>query len=159
MMISMSLELIGNFNILTTQIWNRLVIHKAMIYTVVMPFKKGYKPWNKGKKSKYDFNQYRRVYLSRHPWVRNWTASKIRAKRLGREHSLKSSDFKILWFRDKAYELKSPSIDRIDNKKGYVAGNCRFIELSENTRNGRLGVKLTKKQKDLAIKNLHWYKK
>lgn len=59
----------------------------------------------------------------------------------------------------KAYELKAPSIDRIDPAKGYIPNNCRFIERSLNSRLGRLGKKLTPEQKDKAIKNLHWYKK
>lgn len=44
-------------------------------------------------------------------------------------------DFKALWFRDKAWLLKNPSIDRIDNNKNYSIENCRFIELSQNIGN------------------------
>lgn len=45
-------------------------------------------------------------------------------------------DFKELWFRDKAYLMKAPSIDRIDNDGNYIFSNCRFIELRENQSNG-----------------------
>ena len=45
---------------------------------------------------------------------------------------------KILWFRDCASKLKRPSLDRIDPNGHYVFENCRFIELSENSRIGRL---------------------
>lgn len=37
-----------------------------------------------------------------------------------------------LWERDKASEMKRPSIDRIDANKDYVLENCRFIEMIEN---------------------------
>lgn len=124
-----------------------------------MQFQKGHIPWNKGKGIKRDVNVYRRTYLAKHPWARKYTSSKISSKPRGLEHALKVKDFKDLWFRDKAYLLKEPSIDRIDPSKGYIQGNCRYIERSENCRLGRLGKKLTEKQKEMAIKNLHWYAK
>jgi len=43
-------------------------------------------------------------------------------------------EVKLLWFRDKAWLLNKPSIDRIDSTKGYSYDNCRFIELSVNLR-------------------------
>lgn len=45
-------------------------------------------------------------------------------------------ELKFLWFRDKAYNLKFPSIDRKDNDKSYELSNCRFIELLENGKKG-----------------------
>lgn len=42
-------------------------------------------------------------------------------------------DIEYLWFRDKAYMLKKPSIDRVNSNGNYTLYNCRFIELSENT--------------------------
>ena len=41
-------------------------------------------------------------------------------------------ELKILWFRDKAYEMKKPSIDRKNSKKNYIFNNCEFIEFNKN---------------------------
>jgi hypothetical protein len=43
-----------------------------------------------------------------------------------------AEELKTLWFRDKAYEMKKPSIDRIDNDGDYCFENCRYIELTDN---------------------------
>lgn len=43
-------------------------------------------------------------------------------------------EIKELWFRDKAWLLERPSIDRIDNDGDYTFENCQFIEISENIR-------------------------
>lgn len=89
---------------------------------------------------------YQKTYLSKNPWAKNWTYSKRRAQVKGWEHTLKVSDFKSLWIRDKAHLLKSPSIDRIDAKKGYIQGNCRFIERSLNISLGNKGIPKPKKK-------------
>ena len=47
-------------------------------------------------------------------------------------------DFKTLWFRDKAYLMRQPSIDRLDSNKNYELSNCRYIETLENRINGIL---------------------
>jgi hypothetical protein len=39
-----------------------------------------------------------------------------------------------LWERDHADKMKQPSIDRFDPRGHYLFSNCRFIELSENSR-------------------------
>ena len=48
---------------------------------------------------------------------------------------LTKEDVKKLWFRDKADNLKYPSIDRKDSNKDYTFNNCRFIEFEKNCMN------------------------
>jgi hypothetical protein len=43
-----------------------------------------------------------------------------------------ASDVEFLWNRDKAYLMKTPSIDRIDTLGNYSVLNCRFIENLDN---------------------------
>ena len=50
----------------------------------------------------------------------------------GIKNYLTREALKILWFRDEAYNLKEPSIDRWDSKLSYTFDNCRFIEFREN---------------------------
>jgi hypothetical protein len=46
-------------------------------------------------------------------------------------------ELKKIWFRDKAYSMERPSIDRINPNKDYVASNCRYLEVSENSGRAR----------------------
>lgn len=45
-----------------------------------------------------------------------------------------SDELEWLWGRDQAWLMKRPSIDRVDPKENYTKENCRYIELSENSR-------------------------
>lgn len=50
----------------------------------------------------------------------------------GIECRLTIEDLLFLWNRDRADQMKSPSVDRIDNGNNYTRDNCRFVEFSEN---------------------------
>ena len=43
-------------------------------------------------------------------------------------------ELKTLWFRDKAYFMEKPSIDREENDGNYEFDNCQYMELSENSK-------------------------
>ena len=47
---------------------------------------------------------------------------------------VKPKQLRALYFRDKAWLLKTPSVDRIDPDKGYSEDNIRWIEWEENRR-------------------------
>ena len=89
-------------------------------------------------------HEYRKEHLKTHPWTKFYMYSKGRAKKRDYEHTLCVADIKVLWFRDEAFKLKAPSIDRINPNKGYIQGNCRFIERSLNSSLGNKGLKKIK---------------
>ncbi len=81
----------------------------------------------------------RKKYFLKRPWAKHYGSARARTcfsnrkyfKR-GLKFAMTLQDFKELWFRDKAYDLVRPSIDRIYSDVGYEKWNCRFIELQEN---------------------------
>lgn len=99
-----------------------------------------YKNWrlkNKSWKRKYGIE-----WRKRNPWAA--TRANIYSRLItnknnpknkcyvGIKNKLTTQDLKFLWFRDKAYLMKTPSIDRVDSKKDYILENCRYVELQYN---------------------------
>lgn len=98
-------------------------------------------------RKKYKQNPINRIkfYRKLHPWYTSLDHARQRCNNFknkkykwygakGIKCFLTIKEIKELWFRDKAYKLKKPSIDRIDNEGHYEFNNCRFIEQSENSR-------------------------
>lgn len=50
----------------------------------------------------------------------------------GIECRITEQELEYIWFRDEAYLLKQPSIDRKDNDDHYEYPNCQYIEKLEN---------------------------
>lgn len=70
----------------------------------------------------------------------------------GIRNFLTIEDLKSLWFRDKAYLMKKPSIDRKDPKDNYTLDNCRYIEYSVNSSKSHLTYEERKQSSLNAIK-------
>lgn len=88
---------------------------------------------------------YNQTYYKKYPWSRTFFKIRDRVNNKNYAHFknyggrgikclMSMEDIKSLWFRDKAYLMKKPSIDRIDNNGNYELSNCQFIEVAENTR-------------------------
>lgn len=98
------------------------------------------KMWRKKNKEKIKLSRIK--YKKENPWVVVYYSVVYRCRNIKqyihRENRLTLEEVKTLWFRDKAYLLKKPSIDRINNDEGYYFENCRFIEMQENRRLGMI---------------------
>jgi hypothetical protein len=91
---------------------------------------------------------YQRVYskerLESHPWEKALLNIRSRCNnkahhyyKRGIKNFLTLEAVKVLWFRDSAYNMDNPSIDRIDSTQHYTFDNCRFLELTENLKRER----------------------
>ena len=83
-----------------------------------------------------------REYKRTHPWWKHFNSAQQRCRSWQSykgvvEFHLTINEVKTLWFRDKADEMKKPSIDRIETTGNYTKDNCRFIEFLDNIRRPR----------------------
>ncbi len=82
-------------------------------------------------------------YHKNNPWARTMANVASRCSPSGKYYKkgirnfLTPQKLKELWFRDKAWKLEKPSIDRINAKGNYTFENCRYIEWSKNSDEGR----------------------
>ncbi len=85
----------------------------------------------------------KRLLHKKYPWRNCFRKAKYRCICLtnkdykyyggrGIKFLLTLEEIKHLWFRDKAYLMKRPTIDRRNNNGNYKYSNCRFIENSIN---------------------------
>jgi len=95
------------------------------------------RPWIQKAENLYN-KQWRIDKDERDPWYKHYCYAysrcrcKTRYKQRGIKFLITGAEVKAIWFRDKAYLLTKPSLDRIDGTKDYTPENCRFVELSEN---------------------------
>lgn len=94
--------------------------------------------------NKEKFSNRNRKFHKKYPWVKILKSIKDRCENPKNSHYkwygekniknyLSKKDLKYLWFRDKAYLMDKPSIDRKNSKKDYTLENCQFIEHKENS--------------------------
>lgn len=90
-------------------------------------------------------NDPRHQWRLRNPWFRHVEYARRRCRDTksrwwkfygakGITCTLTCEEAKTIWHRDRAWELKRPSLDRIKADQGYTLHNCRFIEQAQNAR-------------------------
>jgi len=114
--------------------------------------------------AKENMKQYRIKLRKLKPWFYSYSNAKKRCNNLNhiRYHRYGGRGIKCLitlkqveelWFRDKAYLMKKPSIDREDNDGNYKYSNCRFIELVDNIKKMHLDKDIKTASEYLPKKN------
>ncbi len=87
-------------------------------------------------KNKDKVKKARDKYHQQYPWMRTLSKIKARCKgkyrKFGIKNFLTERNVQNLWWRDRAWLLKQPSIDRINSRGNYTPTNCRYIEHKDN---------------------------
>ena len=101
----------------------------------------------------------RRAFIKLHfPWILHWKYAQRRCVDpnesnykyyggKGIQMLLTKEETRRLYIRDRAWELKKPTIDRINSNDDYRLDNCRFIETAENISIAHKGKKLSEETK------------
>lgn len=82
--------------------------------------------------------------IKKYPWKQTLNNIKTRCTNQNRKEykdyggrgiqcRITEKELKYLWFRDKAYNMNYPTIDRKNNDGNYELNNCRYIEKGLNT--------------------------
>lgn len=93
-----------------------------------------------------------KLYLQENPWMKHYKSARQRCTLKnhiswdnyggrGIKFLLTPEQIKFLWFRDKAYNMDRPSIDRKDNEGHYELSNCQFIEFIDNCKKPKRKIK------------------
>lgn len=87
-----------------------------------------------------------KFYHKNNPWSQKLFSARARCKYDNPGHTcyknknikcyLEIKDVKKLWFRDNAYLMDRPSLDRKNSYEDYTYKNCRFIEYKKNALQG-----------------------
>jgi hypothetical protein len=139
-----------------TKICSKCGIEKELSYfNKEKTCEKGVRPECRSCSTLYALNNYRRnkekikknvnLYQRKYPWKRTFAYITQRCNNpkascysyyggKGVLCLITEEEIKFLWFRDRAYEMKRPSIHRINNKSNYCLYNCQFLEWEEHVK-------------------------